>query len=94
MGEPWCFLPVELAKLTDMQIVKRYFAPRDEHGRLLEPPSLSIATAVEPELPPREVFIAEMVSQFGETEEHWGETYDKMITIEAGKNGQIENAGT
>lgn len=94
MGEPWCFTPEQVARLTDTQIRRLYFAPRDENGRLLEPPSLSKVLAKEPELPNRETFIAEMLANFGETAEHWDSMYTEILKRQNLENGEIEKRDT
>lgn len=87
MGEPWCFTPVEIAGLTDSQIVDRYFAARDEKGQLVQPASI-IAPVEDNAIPEREAFIAEAMATFGRDAEYWSKMYDENLKLaEAKQNG-------
>lgn len=87
MGEPWCFTPVEIAGLTDSQIVDRYFAPRDEKGQLIQPASIN-KPVEDNAIPEREAFIADAMAAFGGDAKHWSNVYDDNLKLaEAKQNG-------
>lgn len=78
-GEPWCFSPAVLARLTDDQIGELYFAPRDDKGQLIPPIAVQTAKVqTDDAVPDRATFVAEAVAEFGQTPEHWHAVYDKM----------------
>jgi len=96
-GEPWCFTPEQIGKLTDWQVWELYVKPavrrqrdsrRKRHGR--RPPKDKYGG-----VPNRDEFIAGGL-HFGLTEEHLGAEYDKWAATEQGqrllaKRAEIES---
>lgn len=83
-GEPWCYTPDILASLTNEQIEKLYFAPRDDKGQLIVPDTLRIAAIKAEnnpdEMPTREEFVADGVEAHpGVDVQYWHDMYDQML---------------
>lgn len=69
-GEPWCYRPWEVGRLTLYQIKNILFAPRDEKGQVIRVPGELKALNGERVPTPEEMLVVEMmhIRKVGETE--------------------------
>lgn len=82
-GEPWCFPPEVIAKLTDYQIDELYLRPAVKRAEAMERERKGLPPAADPkplaEPPPREAMIRFAASMFGKTRQQAEAEYDAQL---------------
>lgn len=90
-GEPWCFTPAEIGKLTDHQVWEIYVRPAVRRSRQAR--GTGRRKRKGSDIPGRAAYIAMGVAFGGAgTEEHWAKEYDAWAASEEGQRVIAEEA--
>jgi hypothetical protein len=81
--EPWCYTPDQIARLDAWQVENLYLKPQKAMMDELKSGDDGrgwVDGAATEELPPREVFVAEMAAEFpDEPLQKWHDDYDRLL---------------
>lgn len=98
-GEPWCFTPDQIARLTDYQILHLYILPAvrrsreaELRGKGMDPELAAGVAGSEPSIPPREAMVHALMAM-GMSRSAAESEYDRQLA-ETLKLWEEENAHT
>lgn len=89
-GEPWCFTPAEIGKLTDRQIWDGYVRPHVERYRAARRGQKPRGRSKPSRLPTREDYVEMGTETFGLPREHCEREYDAWLATPEAKAALAE----